>query len=46
MIPFKNNEWIAWLDDFGNMRKDAPIHIQEQYKDWEKKQEELNKLEE
>jgi hypothetical protein len=40
MIPI-NSEWIKWLDDFGNMRKDAPIHIQEQHKEWEKRQMEL-----
>ena len=42
MIPI-NAEWMNWLDDFGNIRKDAPIRVQEAYKEWEKKQEELNK---
>ena len=40
MIPV-NSEWIAWLDDYGRLRKDAPEHIQEQYKEWKEEWEKI-----
>ena len=35
MFPV-NSEWIGWLDDFGNMRSDAPIRIQKEYEEYMK----------
>lgn len=40
MIPV-NSGWIAWLDDYGKLRKDAPEHIQKEYSEWKKEYEKI-----
>lgn len=43
MKPAQKNEWIDWLDDFGNLRHDAPLLIKEQYKKWKEQQAEWDR---
>lgn len=42
MIPMKN-DFLKWLDDKGDLRKDAPNNIKEDHEKWQKHYEKWKK---
>jgi hypothetical protein len=43
MIPI-DSEFLAWLDDEGHMRKDAPERVKKAHQEWLEHMTELDRL--